>query len=95
MDLNKLKFKFPIFTKERLLREGLVTTLIGLVILGFGAVLMYQEKANPIELTGWFGLGLLFLRSKDSLIGLPKNNDWKSHLTNDVDDYSEEDISTH
>lgn len=48
-----------------------VTTLIGLGILAFCLLLIYQGKESAEHLSGWLALGLLFLRSKDSLIGLP------------------------
>lgn len=66
--------------KDRLFKSGLATTILGVGILIFAAVLMYQQKAGPIELTGWLGIGLLFLRSKDSLIGVSKSENWKKDL---------------
>ena len=33
---------------------------------------MFLEKANSTELSGWLALGIMFLRSKDSLMALPK-----------------------
>jgi hypothetical protein len=48
-----------------------VTTLIGLIILVFCGVMMYTEKATVEDMSGWLATGLLFLRSKDSLISLP------------------------
>lgn len=58
--------------KKRIL-ENYVTTLLGVCILIFCGVLLYQEKQTAQELSGWLTTGLLFLRSKDSLIALPKN----------------------
>ncbi len=83
----KINISLLSLSKVRLYKEGLITTCIGLLILIFGGILMYQEKATPLGLTGWFGLALLFLRSKDSLIGLPKNDNWKKNLPNSIDDY--------
>lgn len=48
-----------------------VTTIFGLLILLFCMVMLYQQKHTTEELSGWLAVGLLFLRSKDSLIGLP------------------------
>jgi hypothetical protein len=48
-----------------------VTTLLGLIILGFCGVMMYMEKATVEDMSGWLATGILFLRSKDSLISLP------------------------
>lgn len=48
-----------------------ITTLIGLIILVFCGIMMYKEKATVQDMSGWLATGLLFLRSKDSLIALP------------------------
>jgi len=56
--------------KKRLV-QNYVTTFIGVGFLAFGAYLQYAGH----EATSWgqsFTMGLLFLRSKDSLIGLPE-----------------------
>ena len=58
--------------KSRLL-NNYVTTILGVLILGFCGVMLYQEKQTAQELSGWLATGLLFLRSKDSLISLPKS----------------------
>jgi hypothetical protein len=52
--------------------QNYVTTILGVLILAFCGLLMYQEKQTAGELSGWLTTGLLFLRSKDSLISLPK-----------------------
>ena len=57
--------------KKRLF-ENYVTTLVGLLILSFCAVVIYMEKQTASDMAGWLAVGLLFLRSKDSLIALPK-----------------------
>ena len=57
--------------KERLL-SNYITTIIGVLILVFCGVMMYQEKASPQEMSGWLATGLVFIRSKDSIINLPK-----------------------
>tara|TARA_R110002110_G_scaffold100922_15_gene256850 strand:+ start:5221 stop:5403 length:183 start_codon:yes stop_codon:yes gene_type:complete len=48
-----------------------VTTILGVVILLFSLYMIYAEKQTAQELSGWMAVGLLFLRSKDSLIALP------------------------
>jgi hypothetical protein len=59
--------------KERLLTKGLATTLLGVCILVFCGVLLYQEKQTAGDLSGWFAFGLMLLRAKDSLLfGEPK-----------------------
>ena len=45
-----------------------VTTILGVLIIIFCAVMMILEKASSTELSGWLALGIMFLRSKDSLI---------------------------
>lgn len=56
--------------KERLVDKGLITTCIGVIILLI-AVGMWVVKDSTMEEVGLIaGYGLLFLRSKDSLIGI-------------------------
>tara|TARA_B100001175_G_C19452424_1_gene612035 strand:+ start:895 stop:1074 length:180 start_codon:yes stop_codon:yes gene_type:complete len=57
--------------KNRLI-SNYVTTILGILILIFCAVVIFLEKQTAHELSGWLAVGLLFLRSKDSLIALPK-----------------------
>tara|TARA_R100000988_G_scaffold90879_1_gene54562 strand:- start:828 stop:1007 length:180 start_codon:yes stop_codon:yes gene_type:complete len=57
--------------KNRIL-SNYVTTILGVLIIIFCAVMMFLEKASSTELSGWLALGIMFLRSKDSLIALPK-----------------------
>jgi hypothetical protein len=52
-----------------------ITTLLGLFILGFCLLMIYKGKQNAEQLSGWLAVGVLFLRSKDSLIGLPPKNE--------------------
>jgi hypothetical protein len=52
-----------------------VTTILGVLILVFCGVMMYMEKATVEDMSGWLATGLLFLRSKDSLIALPKKEE--------------------
>ena len=49
-----------------------VTTILGILIIIFCGVMLYTEKQTAEELSGWLATGILFLRSKDSLIALPK-----------------------
>jgi len=57
--------------KNRLF-ENWVTTLLGVIILIFCGLVIYTEKETASDMAGWLTVGLLFLRSKDSLIALPK-----------------------
>lgn len=57
--------------KKRLL-ENYITTILGILIISFCGLMLYQEKQTAQELSGWLALGIMFLRSKDSLIALPK-----------------------
>ena len=58
--------------KDRLI-SNYVTTLLGLLIIIFCGVMIYMEKATTTDMSGWLATGLLFLRSKDSLIALPSS----------------------
>lgn len=55
--------------KERLLKN-ITTSIIGILILAFAAYMFASGKATNAEAITWAGYGLIFLRSKDSLIGL-------------------------
>lgn len=57
--------------KERLL-NNLITTILGLGVIIFCGVLMYQQKQTAGDLSGWFAFGLMLLRTKDSLLGINK-----------------------
>jgi len=61
---------------ERLFKSGMVTTIVGLLIMA-GAVYMYMSKSfTSMEAGELAVLGLLFLRSKDSLVGIaPKKKE--------------------
>ena len=55
---------------KRLVKHGLVTSVLGVLILVFCGIMVYNSKATVEAMSGWFALGVMFLRSKDSLIGL-------------------------
>jgi hypothetical protein len=55
---------------ERFYKKGLITTLIGLSILIFTGAMIFSGKSSAGEMAGWLTTALLFIRSKDSLIGL-------------------------
>ena len=57
---------------NRLYKEGLITTILGIGILTFTGALIWTGKATTESCSGWIAVGLMFLRSKDSLIGLSK-----------------------
>ena len=56
--------------KNRLF-SNYITTILGVLVLIFCGVMIYTEKADVEEMSGWLAVGLMFLRSKDSLIALP------------------------
>ena len=58
--------------KDRIV-SNYVTTILGVLILVFCGIMIYMEKATTTDMSGWLATGLLFLRSKDSLIALPKS----------------------
>jgi hypothetical protein len=57
--------------KSRLF-SNYVTTILGILIIVFCGAMIFLEKATTQDMSGWLATGLLFLRSKDSLIALPK-----------------------
>jgi uncharacterized membrane protein len=57
---------------KRLFTEGIVTTMIGLTILCVAVVLYISKEHTETEAGAVGALGLILLRSKDSLIGLTK-----------------------
>ena len=54
---------------ERLFKSGIVTTIAGVLILGF-ALWQYAEGKDTKDVAMIAGYAFVFLRSKDSLIGL-------------------------
>tara|TARA_R100001510_G_C7645580_1_gene202933 strand:- start:1187 stop:1372 length:186 start_codon:yes stop_codon:yes gene_type:complete len=56
--------------KDRLF-SNYITTILGVLILIFCGVMIYTEKSDVEDMSGWLAVGLMFLRSKDSLIALP------------------------
>ena len=57
--------------KDRLFKSGIVTTIVGLLVVG-GAVYMYMsESFSSMEAGELAAIGIMFLRTKDSLIGMP------------------------
>ena len=57
---------------ERLFKSGLVTTILGVAIIGVSIYMLTDDKTTQTEALAMSGLGLVFLRSKDSLIGIEK-----------------------
>ncbi len=55
---------------KRLFKDGIVTTLMGLTILSIAVCLYISKNHTETEAGAVAALGLLLLRSKDSLIGL-------------------------
>ena len=55
---------------KRLFKDGIVTTMMGLTILGIAVTLYVSKGHTETEAGAVAALGLLLLRSKDSLIGL-------------------------
>ena len=63
---------------NRLFKSGIVTTIIGVVIVGAAVFTFTTGKVTSAEAVGMGSFGLIFLRSKDSLIGLkPKDETHK------------------
>jgi hypothetical protein len=60
---------------NRLFKSGIVTSIIGLMILAASFFMWMTQKATQIECATMAGFGLMFLRSKDSLIGISEKED--------------------
>lgn len=60
---------------KRLVKQGLITTLMGVGIIIFTGAMIWTGKSSAAELGGWLALGIMLLRSKDSLIGLGKEEE--------------------
>lgn len=61
--------------KKRIWKEGAITTIFGVAILGFAAYIIYTDMQNgqtaeeAIKATsGWMAVGGLLIRSKNSLL---------------------------
>ena len=57
---------------KRLFKDGIVTTMLGLTILSIAVFLYISKHHTETEAGAVAALGLLLLRSNDSLIGLTK-----------------------
>ena len=55
---------------KRLFTEGIVTTMLGLTILCIAIALYVSKEHTETEAGAVGAIGLILLRSKDSLIGL-------------------------
>lgn len=62
---------------NRLLIEGIVTTAIGLLILGASFYMWVKQYATQNECYLMGMMGVMFLRSKDSFIGLSNKKEDK------------------
>ena len=56
---------------ERLFKSGIVTTLLGLLVILVALGMWAFGQTTQTEMGAVITVGLIFLRSKDSLIGLP------------------------
>lgn len=59
--------------KNRILRNWM-TTALAVILIAYCMVMIHQGRETT-EMAGFFGMAGLLLRSKDSLIGLPKEED--------------------
>ena len=70
--MREHKKKLKLYKMKERLVSNYATTIIGVLILVFCGLMIYQEKASVQDMSGWLTTALLFLRSKDSIINLPK-----------------------
>ena len=62
---------------NRLFKSGIVTTIMGIVMMGGAGYMYLNEAFSNTEAGELAALGLIFLRSKDSLIGLTPKEEKK------------------
>jgi len=55
---------------KRLFKDGMVTTIIGLILLAVAVYMYLSDGFTDISAGILSGMSMVFLRSKDSLIGL-------------------------
>jgi hypothetical protein len=55
---------------KRLFKDGLITTILGVLLLGLAAYMYVSKSHTAMEAAELGAMSLIFLRSKDSLIGL-------------------------
>ncbi len=55
---------------KRLFKDGIICTLLGVIFCCVGVYLYISKEHTEIEAGAVVALGLVFLRAKDSLIGL-------------------------
>ncbi len=60
---------------KRLFKDGMITTIVGVLILGLAAYMYVSKEHTSMEAGELALLGMVFLRSKDSLIGLTPKED--------------------
>jgi len=60
---------------NRITKSGLVTTLLGMSIIIFSGAMLWTGKASAESLSGWLALGIMFLRSKDSILGIKNKSE--------------------
>lgn len=60
---------------KRLFKDGMITTIVGLLILSLATYMYVSKEHTSMEAGELALLGMVFLRSKDSLIGLTPKED--------------------
>ena len=59
---------------DRLFKSGLITTIIGIILIGVAVYLYISKDHNEIEAGAVATIGLVFLRAKNSLIIIKKDD---------------------
>ena len=55
---------------KRLFKDGLITTILGVLLIAVATYMYVSKSHTSMEAAELGALALIFLRSKDSLIGL-------------------------
>lgn len=60
---------------NRLMKSGIVTTIIGTITLIFCMMMLWFGKANTTDLAGWLAFALAMIRAKDTILGINEKKD--------------------
>jgi hypothetical protein len=58
---------------KRLIKDGVYTSIIGAAVLVFIMLMLWFNKANTTEMTGWLAFAATMLRAKDTILGFKED----------------------